>query len=99
MKISQDHVDEVKKQLKIYHSHSDDRLKSFLESSYLFIKSKCGDFNIEENNMGTELMYSRVRYMNDDALEYFDDNFKSMMIHFALKNRGALNENTEQSTL
>lgn len=86
MHITTENLDKFKQRMRIYHSHSDDALRSYLESSYLFLKNKCGEFSLEEDNQGTELMYERARYAYHDSIEYFDENFMSMVINFSLKN-------------
>lgn len=86
MHVTEDNLKAFKQHMNIYHSHADERLKGLLESSYLFVKGKCGDFNLSEFNQGTELVYERARYAFHDSLEYFDENFMSMMHNFALNN-------------
>lgn len=86
MNITTQNLDKFKARMRIYHSHSDEALESYLESSYLFLESKCGKFSLEEDNQGTELMYERARYAYHDSIEYFDENFMSMVINFSLKN-------------
>lgn len=86
MNITPENLDKFKQRMRIYHSHSDEALRSYLESSYLFLKNKCGDFSLEGDNQGTELMYERARYAYHDNLEYFDEHFMSMVISFSLTN-------------
>lgn len=86
MNITTKNLDKFKQRMRIYHSHSDEALRSYLESSYLFLKNKCGEFSLEDDNQGTELMYERARYAYHDSIEYFDENFMSMVINFSLKN-------------
>lgn len=86
MNITTKNLDKFKQRMRIYHSHSDEALRSYLENSYLFLKNKCGEFSLEDDNQGTELMYERARYAYHDSIEYFDENFMSMVINFSLKN-------------
>lgn len=63
-------------------SHNeDDNLKRLLSSSFAYIKSKCGKFDLsgEEDTdlIAKELVFERARYAYNDALEYFDINFLS----------------------
>lgn len=84
--ISGENLTAFKQMMSIYHSHEDAYLEYLLESSYLFLKNKCGEFSVEGINAGTELMYQRARYAYHDSLEYFDENFMSMVYNFALQN-------------
>lgn len=86
MLITDEHVKKFKLKNKIYHSREDEIIKDALKSSYLFITNKCGDFSIDNNHEGAELVYNRARYEYNEALEYFDNNFMSMVTNFALKN-------------
>ena len=84
--ITDDNLIAFKAMMRIYHSHEDDYLGYLLDSSYLFLKNKCGEFSVENVNAGVELMYQRSRYAYHDSLEYFDENFMSMVHNFALQN-------------
>lgn len=84
--ITDDNLIAFKSMMRIYHSHEDDHLEYLLESSYLFLESKCGEFQVDTVNPGVELMYQRARYSYHDSIEYFDENFMSMVHNFALQN-------------
>lgn len=74
-------VQEFKERMHIFHSGEDDNLKRKLSSSFAYIKSKCGKFDLsgelDSDLMGKELVFERARYAYNDALEYFDTNFLS----------------------
>lgn len=72
-------LEEFKARMRITHSAEDDNLSNLLSSSIADLQAKCGDFNIEENERAKELVFERTRYVYNDALEYFDDNFLSQI--------------------
>lgn len=84
--ITQNHVEEMKQRLKIFHTFEDKHIKSLLEQSYDDIKERCQNFDIDSNKQGKELVYERVRYAYNDSLEFFNDNFLSQITSFALAN-------------
>lgn len=84
--ITQNHVKEMKRRLKIFHTFEDEHIQSLLEQSYEDIKYRCQEFDMNENNRGTELVYERTRYAYNDSLEFFHDNFLSQITSFALEN-------------
>lgn len=79
MDITPELIKEFKDRLHITHSAEDDNLSFLLQSSYEDIQQKCGEFDINENIRGKELVFERARYAYNDALEYFDDNFLSQI--------------------
>lgn len=86
-------VSEFRKRMKIYHQSEDDDLKRILSASFADIKAKCGEFFIDENERGKELVFERSRYVYNDALEHFDDNFVSQILSLSLElEGGALDE-------
>lgn len=69
-----------KNRMKISHNIEDDALKDILEASIEDITIKCGQFDINTNNRARELVIERSRYVYNDSLEYFDDNFVSSIL-------------------
>ncbi|MGE6949634.1 phage gp6-like head-tail connector protein [Staphylococcus hominis] len=84
--ITQNHVEEMKRRLKIFHTFEDEHIQSLLEQSYEDIKYRCQEFDMNENNRGAELVYERTRYAYNDSLEFFHDNFLGQITSFALEN-------------
>ncbi|MCE4963059.1 MULTISPECIES: hypothetical protein [Staphylococcus] len=84
--ITQNHVKEMKRRLKIFHTFEDEHIHSLLEQSYEDIKYRCQEFDMNENNRGAELVYERTRYAYNDSLEFFHDNFLGQITSFALEN-------------
>jgi len=95
--VTQTIVEEFKGRMHITHSGEDDNLKRLLSFSVAYIKSKCGDFDIEGNSendlAATELVLERTRYSYNDAVEYFEDNFLSEIFSLGIEMAG--DENAE----
>jgi hypothetical protein len=77
--ISDDILQELKDRLHISHSSEDENLKRLLSFSITDLLAKCGDFDISVNEKAKELVFERTRYAYNDALEFFDENFLSMI--------------------
>ncbi|MDW4486460.1 hypothetical protein QI192_00560 [Staphylococcus saprophyticus] len=84
--ITQNHVDEFKSRNRIFYNMEDDRIKKDLEMSYEDIQSKCGRFSIDEMSIGRELVYERTRYVFNDKLEEFHNNFLSSIVQLQILN-------------
>ena len=52
----------------------DDNLSRILKASYEDLKEMCGDYTLDDEAF-KELVYERSRYVYNDALEYFEENF------------------------
>jgi hypothetical protein len=85
LEITDEILTKFKKRMKISHSIEDDTLKDILSSSAEDIKAHCGPFTIETNVRARELVFERSRYVYNDALEFFNDNFASQMTSLALE--------------
>lgn len=85
MTITDDILKRFKKRMKISHSSEDDTLIEILSASVDDIKAKCGQFDIETNERARELVFERSRYVYNDALEFFNDNFASQITSLALE--------------
>lgn len=75
--ITDTHVEEFKNRNRIFYDIEDDRIKNDLGMSYEDIKAKCGDFDMQQSSLGRELVYERTRYVFNDKLEEFHNNFLS----------------------
>lgn len=69
--------------------HEDDNLKSILNKSAIALKHDCGDYDMSDETF-EELVFERSRYVYNDALEFFEDNFLSEINKLSL--RKALDE-------
>lgn len=73
-------IDEFKARFRIFHSSEDLDIGEQLESSFADIKSIIGEFDPAKYEKGKELVYERTRYLRNEALEYFYDNFQVMIM-------------------
>lgn len=80
--------------MRIFHSADDDNLKSILESSLVAIKRWCGSDDVNKLEI-RELVIERSRYVFNDSLEFFNENFQSELMAVSLANydEGADDEN------
>jgi hypothetical protein len=53
----------------------DENLERILSASIVSLKKTCGDYNILLDEDFKELVFERSRYVYNDALEYFSQNF------------------------
>lgn len=92
--IQQEHVDQFKARNRIFYSMEDERIKNDLEMSYIDIKNKCGSFDMGDLSLGRELVYERTRYVLNDKLEEFNNNFLSSIVQFQIINAEVLDDGT-----
>ncbi|MGM9930975.1 phage gp6-like head-tail connector protein [Pradoshia sp.] len=76
-------VEQFKERMHITHSMEDGNLERLLSSSYEAIKRDCGEFDINSNLSGKELVFERARYTYNDALEFFQGNFLKELHSFS----------------
>ncbi|MGD3158259.1 hypothetical protein [Staphylococcus cohnii] len=84
--ITSEHVEEFKARNRIFYDMEDERIERDLEMSYEDIKRKCGNFSMKDISLGRELVYERTRYVFNDKLEEFHDNFLSSIVQFQIIN-------------
>lgn len=77
-------LEEFKRRMKISHSSEDKLLIGILEESYEDIRRLIGDFRMESYASGKELVFERSRYVYNDSLEYFYDNFQQRIMDLSL---------------
>lgn len=70
----------------IFHSAEDERLKEDIQKSYEVLQRDYGEFDLENNNAGQELVFERTRYVYNDQLQYFSKNFSTELNNFGLEN-------------
>lgn len=72
-------IQEFKDSLHISHGSEDSNLKRMLSSSISYVERVCGPFNILTHSEARELVMERSRYAYNDSLEFFEQNFLSMI--------------------
>lgn len=78
---------EFKCRMSIYHSSEDAELKNMLQASYDVVNRMTGVSDIT-NNQFKELVIERTRYVYNDQVEFFEDNFLSTIIGLNLQAYG-----------
>lgn len=78
---------EFKARMSIYHSSEDDELKNMLQASYDAVNRMTGVSDIN-NVQFKELVIERTRYVYNDQVEFFEDNFLSTIIGLSLQAYG-----------
>lgn len=79
MIISDELLQEFKERMHITHDVEDENLKRLLSFSVVDLTQKCGPFDLTTNEKAKELVFERTRYAYNDALEFFDANFLSLI--------------------
>ena len=72
-------IQEFKERLHISHGSEDSNLKRMLSSSISYVERVCGTFDIQTHSEAKELVMERSRYTYNDSLEFFEQNFLSMI--------------------
>lgn len=81
-------LNELKQRMKIYHKTEDELLMNILQTSYEDIQDLVGKFDIDLFLPGKELVLERARYVYNDSLEYFYDNFQQRILDLSLEPMG-----------
>nr|DAR25541.1 MAG TPA: Head Tail Connector Protein [Caudoviricetes sp.] len=83
-------IKEYKARFRIFHSSEDEDIGEQLESSFKIIKTLIGKFNPDEFSEGAELVFERVRYVRNESIEFFNDNFQQAILDASLALGGEL---------
>ena len=83
--ITEELLAEFKERMKLS-DDEDKNLTRILSASVSDLIVKCGAHDIHTNHRFKELVFERSRYVYNDALEYFDNNFLSQMLSLNLEN-------------
>ncbi|WP_419962179.1 hypothetical protein [Psychrobacillus sp. BM2] len=81
--ITPDILKEFKERLRLG-DDEDSNLLRILLASLQALKKICGDYDIEKDEAFKELVFERSRYTYNDALEYFNTNFLTMINSFGI---------------
>ena len=68
--ISDEILEQFKSRMHIFHSAEDERLKR-LRYVVFSLKRDYGEFDINTNEEGKELVFERTRYVYNEQLQYF----------------------------
>lgn len=72
-----------KERMRIFHSGEDANLSRMLESSQMVITRLVGSGNIHDRQI-KELILERARYVYNDQVEFFYENFKADILALSL---------------
>lgn len=81
--VTQELIDEFKLRMKLS-DDEDGNLERILKSSIEDLLDKCGAYDVHTSERFKELVFERSRYVYNDALEFFNDNFLSQILSLAL---------------
>lgn len=79
-------LEEFKQRMHIFHNAEDESLMNILRKSYMAIQATCGEFNINETEIGQELVLERSRYVYNEQLQFFHKNFSTLLHDFGIAN-------------
>lgn len=77
MSITDQVLTEFKERMHLEGNHEDSNLRRILSASLNVLKRSCGEYDINTDESFKELVFERSRYVYNDALEYFNNNFLS----------------------
>ena len=78
-------LNEFKARMRIFHESEDYDIIQQLEDSKAAIIALIGEFNPAEFAQGKELIFERTRNVRNEALEYFNDNFQSLILDASIE--------------
>lgn len=81
--ITEELLAEFKERMKLS-DDEDSNLTRILKASVEDLKDKCGDYDVHASERFKELVFERSRYVYNDAIEYFNDNFLSQITTLAI---------------
>ena len=86
---TEEFIKEYKARFRIFHTSEDEDIGKQLESGFADIKSLIVSFDPSIYEKGKELVYERTRYLRNESLEYFYDNFQTMIMDASIDLAGA----------
>ena len=75
---------EFKERMHIFHDMEDNNLKRILDASVIDIESRGGSM-LNAKEQTTELVLERSRYVYNDSLEFFYDNFREQLMNLSFE--------------
>ena len=82
--ITEELLAEFKERMKLS-DEENANLTRILKASIEDLSYKCGPYDVHKSERFKELVFERGRYAYNDALEYFDLNFKSQILGLGLQ--------------
>lgn len=90
-------LSKFKRRMKIFHTSEDEYLNDILEPSELDILSLVGE-DAKDDKRTIELIIERSRYVYNDSLEFFYDNFQQRIMDISLDYATHLDGDTDGDT-
>ena len=81
-------LNEFKARMRIFHESEDDDIIQQLDDSKTAIIALIGEFEPDKFSQGKELIFERTRYVRNEALEYFNDNFQNSILDASIELMG-----------
>ena len=81
-------LNEFKARMRIFHESEDDDIIEQLDDSKMAITALVGEFDPNSYSLGKELIFERTRYVRNEAIEYFNDNFQSLILDASIELMG-----------
>jgi len=81
--ITEELLAEFKERMKLS-DDEDGNLTRILKASIEDLIDKCGDYDVYKSERFKELVFERSRYVYNDAIEYFNDNFLTQITTLAI---------------
>lgn len=78
-------LNEFKARMRIFHESEDKDIVQQLDDSKAAIIALIGEFDPAEFAQGKELIFERTRYVRNESLEYFNDNFQSIILDASIE--------------
>ena len=84
IQISNEILIEFKERMKLG-DDEDDNLIRILKASAEDLQAVCGDYDINTSERFKELVFERSRYVYNDVLEHFSDNFLTQIVNLSIE--------------
>lgn len=92
IQISNEILVEFKNRMKLG-DDEDDNLTRILKASVEDLQAICGDYDINTSERFKELVFERSRYVYNDVLEFFSENYLTQIVNLSITK--AMEENGE----
>lgn len=96
--ITEELLAEFKERMKLS-DEEDTNLTRILKASIEDLLDKCGAYDVDASERFKELVFERSRYVYNDAIEYFNDNFLSQITTLAISKALSSSSTVEGDTI